>query len=57
MTDIRKILDEPLTINVELVEAIDTQGSIKRKAIESLVGKEMAHKHAQGAYNQPVWEA
>ena len=57
LTDIRKILDEPITINVELVESIDTQGSIKRKAIESLVSKDMANKHVQGVYKQPVWEA
>lgn len=54
LNDIRKILNEPLTINIELVESIDTQGSIKRKAIESLVSKELAHNHAQSGF-KPVW--
>ena len=56
LSDIRKILDEPITITIDLVEAIDTHGSIKRKAIESLVGKDMRHKQDHSSY-KPVWEA
>jgi phenylacetate-CoA ligase len=39
LTDIRKILNEPVTIEIELVESIDNSSGIKRKAIESFVGK------------------
>jgi phenylacetate-CoA ligase len=42
LSDIRKILNEPVTIEIELVGSIDTSGGIKRKAIESFVGKNMA---------------
>ncbi|HNY66245.1 MAG TPA: hypothetical protein PKM41_12490 [Deltaproteobacteria bacterium] len=42
LSDIRKILDEPVTINVEFVESIDNTSGIKRKAIESFVGKNYA---------------
>ncbi|MFY9399515.1 MAG: hypothetical protein WAR22_14240 [Desulfomonilia bacterium] len=39
LDDLRRLLDDSVTIEVELVESIDTGGSIKRKAIESLVGR------------------
>ena len=33
------IFAEPVTVQVEFVDSISTQGKIKRKAIESWVGK------------------
>ena len=37
---LHKILDEPVIINVEMVDEIPTNGSVKRKAIESWVSRD-----------------
>lgn len=39
---LHEIMGEPVTIRVDMVDAIDTGGSIKRKAIESLVSRNAA---------------
>lgn len=45
LSDIGRILDEPVALEVELVENINNGGGIKRKAIESLVNKEISPVH------------
>jgi phenylacetate-CoA ligase len=39
LTDLRRLLDDTVSIKVEFVDAIEKSDGIKRKAIESLVGK------------------
>lgn len=39
LADLRRLLDDTVSIKVEFVEAIEKSDGIKRKAIESLVGK------------------
>lgn len=43
--DIRKILGEPVTITLEMVDHIDNGGGIKRKAIESLISRNISPIH------------
>jgi len=39
LADLRRLLDDSVSIKVEFVDAIEKSDGIKRKAIESLVGK------------------
>lgn len=40
LADLRRLLDDSVTLKVEFVDTIEKSDGIKRKAIESLVGKE-----------------
>jgi phenylacetate-CoA ligase len=52
LDDLRKLLDDSVSLEVELVESIENGGSIKRKAIESLVSRRDTSHPAWGDWKQ-----